>query len=86
MNKTSLISLIIAGALLSILTAVISLKLLISAVKDEDVTAREEIKTLVTETGEDITITRLGTSSIKKLELEKGYIYFTEGWGVYVPK
>lgn len=86
MNKAGLIAIVIVGILLSVLTAIVSLRILVSSVKNEDLVITEEIKTLVTETGEDITITRLGTSSIKKLELEKGSIYFTDGWAVYVVK
>jgi len=84
MNKSGLIALVVASALLSILTAVISLNVLVKTVRESDVTATEETQPITAETGENILITRLGTSSIKKLKLAKGTIYFTDGWAIYV--
>jgi len=86
MNKHGSTTLIIVGVILSLITAVISLKILTNAVKNEDVTATKEPVVVITETMEEVTITRVGTSGIKKLELPEGCIYFTDGWATFIPK
>ena len=86
MNKHGLTALVIVGVILSLITAAISLKILTNAVKNEDVTAAEKPTVVITETMEEVTITRVGTSGIKKLELAKGHIYFTDGWAVFISK
>lgn len=86
MNKHGSTALVIVGVILSLITAVISLKILTNAVKNEDVTATEEPVVVITEAMEEVTITRVGASGIKKLELSKGCIYFTDGWAIFIPK
>lgn len=86
MNKYGSTALVIVGVILSLITAVISLRILTNAVKNEDVTATKEPVVVITETMEEVTITRVGTSGIKKLELPKGCIYFTDGWATFIPK
>ncbi len=86
MNKHGSTALVIVGVILSLITAAISLRILINAVKNEDVTAAEEPTVVITETMEKATITRVGASGIKRLELPKGCIYFTDGWAIFIPR
>jgi hypothetical protein len=75
------------GALLiaGIATAAVFLSVVISLKDEDEIVAKVEEQILETEQGDKVVITRVGTGSIKKLDLENGSIYFTEGWGVYVP-
>ena len=64
----------------------IALKVIFTEVDTGEITATTTPQTATSPDDDTkVIITRLGTSSIKKLELTEGFIYFADGWAVFVP-
>ncbi len=79
--QITLISIIIALALFGIEFMV--LKGIYSETKEE-VKIDKKPKLILTESGERINLITLHPSKIKRLEIENGFIYFTDKWAILV--
>lgn len=84
LSKAQIIGLVLLCFIVFIGIEVVAIRILTTENETGGITAKPEPQTVETETGEEVVITRIGTSSIKKLDLEKGSIYFTDGWAVYI--
>ena len=84
MTKLQIFGLIALCIFIFLGIEVIALHMITTEIKIGDEAAETKPKEIKTETGDKVIITRIGTSSIKKLDLERGSIYFTDGWAVYI--
>lgn len=78
--------LILAAGLLSVFLLVAFMVVTTQLFKKEGVVAKSEDQAITNKDGDKVVIARLGTSSIKKLTIDDGSIYFTDGWAVFIPK
>jgi len=50
-----------------------------------DTTPNIQTQEITSSTNKKTKVTLIGTYAIKKLDIEDGSIYFTDGWAVFVP-
>lgn len=53
---------------------------------DKEITSKKQVQEITSTTGKKAKVSLIGTYAIKKLDIDEGSIYFTDGWAIFVSK